>query len=142
MSEEQLPEDVRDLILRHIDSVVQLEALPFLRERPAERWDAASVAKRLYAPTSETAACLAGLCNDGFLVRESELYGYSPASHDEVKVNELEGLCTPTDRHHKSDPFEAAQYQGVLARIQTSEGLGSARLCLACAARTDRSGRR
>lgn len=89
MSEQPLPDQVRDLILRHIDTVVQLEALLFLREHPAEQWDVASIAKRLYAPTGEMAASLAGLCNDGFLVREGELYKYAPASDSEAKVNAL-----------------------------------------------------
>jgi len=88
MSEQPLPEKVQDLILRHIDTVAQLEALLFLRERPTERWDAPSVAKRLYAPAAETAMALAALSNDGFLIREGELYGYSPASdyHAEVEL--------------------------------------------------------
>ena len=89
MSEEPLPEDVRDLILRHIDTVAQLEALLFLRERPAVRWDAGSVAKRLYAPAGEMAAALAGLCNDGFLVREGQFYRYAPAADSQVRVDTL-----------------------------------------------------
>ena len=40
---------VRDLIVRHIDSVVQLEALLFLHARSSAKWDVASMAKRLYA---------------------------------------------------------------------------------------------
>jgi hypothetical protein len=60
MSEELMPQDVRNLIVTHIDSVAQLEALLFLHARPSERWDVASVAKRLYAPFADTAAALAG----------------------------------------------------------------------------------
>lgn len=89
MSEQPLREEVRDLILRHIDTVAQLEALLFLRERPTERWDAVSVAKRLYVPPGEGAAALAGLCNDGFLVREDELYRYAPAFGDQANVDSL-----------------------------------------------------
>ena len=89
MSEEPLPEEVRDLILRHIDSVAQLEALLFLRERPGEPWDAVAVARRLYAPAAEMAAALSQLRNDGFLVREGELYRYAPAGDGVAKVNEL-----------------------------------------------------
>lgn len=89
MSEDPLSDEVRDLILRHIDSVAQLEALLFLRERPAERWDAASVAKRLYAPAADMAAALAGLSNDGLLVREDDLYRYAPASDDGARVDAL-----------------------------------------------------
>ncbi|MGE5159724.1 MAG: hypothetical protein ACM3OF_16430 [Gemmatimonas sp.] len=89
MSEQPLPEEVRDLVLRHIDTVAQLEALLFLREHPTERWEAASVARRLYAPTGEMTAALAGLCNDGFLVREGELYRYAPSADRPGKVDAL-----------------------------------------------------
>jgi len=89
MSEQQLPEGIRDFIPRRIDTVAQLEALLFFRECPTERWDAGSVAKRLYAPAGEMAAALAGLCNDGFLVREGELYRYAPAADFQARVNTL-----------------------------------------------------
>ena len=89
MSEDQLPEGVRDLILRHVHSVVQLEVLLFLRERPREQWDVASVAKRLYAPVGEMAIALAELCKDGFLVREGEAYRYAPISDHQARVDAL-----------------------------------------------------
>jgi hypothetical protein len=89
MSEEQLPESVRDLILRSIDSVAQLEALLFLRTRPNETWDAASIAKRLYAPVGDMVVALASLCKDGFLVRKGELYHYAPRPDDQAKVDAL-----------------------------------------------------
>jgi hypothetical protein len=59
MSEELMPEEVRNLIMRHIDSVAQLEALLFLHARSSEQWDVATVAKRLYAPLSDMASCKA-----------------------------------------------------------------------------------
>jgi hypothetical protein len=89
MSEEPLSEEVRDFILRHIDTVAQLEALLFFREHSAERWDATSVAKRLYAPAGEMITSLAGLCNGGYLVREGELYRYAAGSEVEPKVQAL-----------------------------------------------------
>jgi hypothetical protein len=89
MSEEPLPEEVRDLVLRHIDSVAQLEALLFLRGRPNELWDVVSVAKRLYAPAGEMAAALAGLCKDGLLLRQGELYRYAPSPDYHTAVNAL-----------------------------------------------------
>ena len=39
MSDEPVPDDVRELILRHIDLVTQLEALLFFRARPGESWE-------------------------------------------------------------------------------------------------------
>jgi hypothetical protein len=89
MSEEPLPEQVLDLVLRHIDSVVALEALLFLRARPNEPWDAGSIAKRLYARDQEMTAALARLCTDGFLVRQGELYHYTPTSPHHTQVNAL-----------------------------------------------------
>ena len=49
MADELVPDDLRDFILRHIDSVAQLEALLLLRASPDEDWDVGKTAKRLYA---------------------------------------------------------------------------------------------
>jgi hypothetical protein len=57
MSKELMPEEVRDLIVRHIESVAQLEALLFLHARSSELWDVATVAKRLYAPLPDVGCC-------------------------------------------------------------------------------------
>jgi hypothetical protein len=89
MPEEPLPEGARDLVLRHIDSVAQLEALLFLRTHPNEPWDVASVSKRLYAPAGDMAVALAGLCKDGFLVRQGEFYLYAPRSDYDIQVDAL-----------------------------------------------------
>ncbi|MGY4500523.1 hypothetical protein ACVWYH_004454 [Bradyrhizobium sp. GM24.11] len=89
MSEDLLSEEVRDLILRHIDTVAQLEALLFLRERPAEEWDAIAVAKRLYAPPAEMGAALAELANAGFLRRQNQHYHYAPTPNDGATVDAL-----------------------------------------------------
>lgn len=89
MSEEPLPDEVRDLVLRNLDSVAQLEALLFFRSRPDQEWDAISVAKRLYAPESEMATALASLCKDGFLKREGNLYCYAPPVDYQTQVDAL-----------------------------------------------------
>lgn len=89
MSEELMPEEVRNLIARHIDSVAQLEALLFFHARSTEQWDVATVAKRLYAPLSDMAAALAGLADDGFLVRDGEGYRYAGRSDRDTAVEAL-----------------------------------------------------
>lgn len=89
MSEELIPGEVRKLIVRHIDSVSQLEALFFLHARSSERWDVATVAQRLYAPHSEMAVALDGLANDGFLVREGDYYRYARRSDRDIAVETL-----------------------------------------------------
>jgi hypothetical protein len=48
-----LPEDVRQFLLRYIDSVEQLEVLLLLRGSPTTSWSPESVAQALYSnPTS------------------------------------------------------------------------------------------
>ena len=89
ISEELMPQQVRDLIVRHIDSVAQLEALLFLHARPSEQWDVASVANRLYAPLADMAAALRGLADDGFLVRNGEHYRYARDSDRNMAVEML-----------------------------------------------------
>jgi hypothetical protein len=71
-----IPDDLRDFIQRHIDSIAQLEALLLLRGSPEIAWDAAKAAARLYTSEQETAALLARLCADGFLTVENGAYRY------------------------------------------------------------------
>jgi hypothetical protein len=89
MSNEPVPDDVRDLILRHIDSVAQLEALLLLRAHPADWWPAGSTARRLYAPEGEIVRALARLCADGFLIREQEAYRYECSAEKRARVDRL-----------------------------------------------------
>jgi hypothetical protein len=95
MSEELMPQQVRDLIVRHIDSVAQLEALLFLQARQSEQWDVASVARRLYAPVAEMASALTGLADDGFIVRNGEHYRYVRTSDRDTAVEALAEAYAP-----------------------------------------------
>jgi hypothetical protein len=89
MSYEPIPDDIRDLIQRHVDSVAQLEALLFLRARPSERLAVATIASRLYAPEAELARSLAQLAQDGFLVRENDEYRYECSDENRMTVDRL-----------------------------------------------------
>lgn len=89
MSGEALSEEVKDLLLRHIGSVAQLEALLFFRSHPGESWDAGSLARRLYAPESEMVAALAELGRDGFLEASNERYLYAPRAEHQPKIDAL-----------------------------------------------------
>lgn len=89
MSEEPLKDEVRNLVLHHIDSVVQLEALLFLRARPDKIWEPGAIANRLYARESEVEAALAGLCADGFLQREGNGYRYIVRPEYQARVDSL-----------------------------------------------------
>jgi FMN phosphatase YigB (HAD superfamily) len=68
MSDSALPEPLQEFILKHIDSVAQLEALLLLRRSAEREWDASTAAKRLYSGVPETAEALARLAADGFLL--------------------------------------------------------------------------
>ena len=67
MAKEPIPPDVGEFIVRHINSVAQLEALLLLRTNPDKDWDAAEIAKRLYTNEREITEILTQLCEDGLL---------------------------------------------------------------------------
>jgi hypothetical protein len=50
MPQTELADDVRRYLLSSIPSVPYLEAVLLLRGAPAERWDARTLARRLYVP--------------------------------------------------------------------------------------------
>jgi hypothetical protein len=52
MTDDVIPGDLRDFILRHIDSVAQLEALLLLRANPNEDWDVKETATRVLQGTT------------------------------------------------------------------------------------------
>lgn len=83
MDEALIPDEVRDFLLGHIDSIAQLEALLLLRGDPACAWSAETLAKRLYITTQEAAVVLERLATDSFLAAAPDALGdyqYHPAS--------------------------------------------------------------
>jgi hypothetical protein len=91
MSNDSVPDDIRDMIGRHIDSVIQLETLLFLRAHSRENWKVASIAERLYAPEPEIECALAGLCEHGFIAREYDGYRYECSDEHRLTVDRLAG---------------------------------------------------
>lgn len=77
--EEPIPAEVQDFILRYIDSVAHLEALLLMWRDPAARWDAASMAKRIYTTELDAAELLARLTADGFIRVADDRYQYECA---------------------------------------------------------------
>ena len=73
MVDDVIPDDVRDFILRHIDSVAHLEALLLLRAN-REPWEVPRAAARLYASQIQTKDVLTHLSADGLLVNENERF--------------------------------------------------------------------
>jgi hypothetical protein len=86
MADDPIPADLREFILRFIDSVAHLEALLLLRASPESPWDAPVVAQRLYTTEKQAAELLAQLCEDGLLVCENNLYRYGRPSTETVAM--------------------------------------------------------
>jgi precorrin isomerase len=89
MADDIVPDDVRDFIQRHIDSVAQLEALLLLRANPDTQWSVAAAAKRLYAAETQIADVLARLCADGFLSYKDDTYRYNCGLAERERVDRL-----------------------------------------------------
>src|SRR5262249_54429198 len=87
----------RDFILRHIDSVAQLEALLLLRANPKQDWDVKQTAARLYAGEREVAELLARLCADGLLRCNGDLYRYGCQTPEQGAM--VDDLAATYSRH-------------------------------------------
>jgi hypothetical protein len=92
MAEDLIPEDVRDFVIKHIDSIAHLEALLLLRGNPDEYWTAGSAAKRLYISEEDTANVLARLSSDGFLAANEQGFSYG------CKDTELEQMVARLEK--------------------------------------------
>jgi hypothetical protein len=76
MPDDPIPAELRDFILKFIDSVAHLEALLLLRANPQTAWEAPAVAARLYTSTDQAGEVLAQLCSERLLVCENNRYRY------------------------------------------------------------------
>jgi hypothetical protein len=97
MVDELIPADVRDFIIRHIDTVAQWEALLLLRANPGESWDVHKIARRLYTGEKEIAGLLAQLCHDGLLTVNDGTYRYEGGSPEQREI--IDRLAAIYSRH-------------------------------------------
>jgi hypothetical protein len=82
---DEIPDQIRQFIAEHFNSVEQLEALLLLRADPGRDWDAVQLSQALYTQPVAAAMRLADLKARGFLtVAESSppRYRYQPANPD------------------------------------------------------------
>jgi hypothetical protein len=86
MADDSLPDDLREFILRYIDSVAHLEALLLLHGNPEETWTVARSAQRLYVTEQQASDVLNRLCADGFLSCENDVYRYAGQSQEQRAV--------------------------------------------------------
>jgi hypothetical protein len=80
MTDQGVPDEIRDFILKHIDSVAQIEALLLIRSGQDEMWDVARVATRLYTSKAESADALNQLCAEGLLNSVDGTYTFEGVS--------------------------------------------------------------
>lgn len=78
MTKTPVPDEVRRFILTSIPSVPYLEALLLLRSQPAQSWEAAVVARRLYVAESHAVGLLQALREAGFAEVGEDRYRFSP----------------------------------------------------------------
>jgi hypothetical protein len=77
-----IPPEVRDFIIRHIDTVSQLEALLLLRANSEQDWDIATTARRVYASDEQIADVLERFSAERFVVRNGDVYRYQSRDAD------------------------------------------------------------
>lgn len=92
MADEAIPDNVRGFILRHIDSIAQLEALLLLRGDSGQPWDVARVAARLYTGKDEIRDVLVQLCADGLLSCKDDIFQFECSLELEAMVDRLAGV--------------------------------------------------
>jgi hypothetical protein len=97
MTDDFIPDDVRDFILTYLDSIAQLEALLLLRDNASETWIVAKVAKRLYTDERLAASILTKLCTDGLLVCKNDVYHFQCADTGITSV--IDKLASIYARH-------------------------------------------
>lgn len=86
MVDDAVPADLREFILRFIDSVAHLEALLLLRANSQTTWNVATIAQRLYTSEKQAAEILAQLCQDGLLTCENDLYQYRNLAPENIAM--------------------------------------------------------
>ena len=86
MGDELIPPDVREFILRHIDSIAHLEALLLLLQQPDIKWSAASVADHLYIEPDQATEVLQQLCENGLADCKDAVYWFNAAPTGQPEI--------------------------------------------------------
>ena len=73
-------------LLRHIDSVAQLEALLLFRAHPERGWTAESLAARLYISPEQAAPLLASMRGDGLIEPTNDGFTYKGGTSEQRQV--------------------------------------------------------
>lgn len=87
-----VPDDIRDFILRNIDSIADMEALLLVRRETSRRWESATLARRLYIPASEAENVLGRLHARGLVSRDQGTYAFAPEADPEGLVARIAAM--------------------------------------------------
>jgi hypothetical protein len=91
MTGEALPDVVRAFVLKHLDSVAELEALLLVRANGGRAWDNSQLAARLYISDAEANLVLHALHRRSLVSREGAGYRYDP--RPETLPGEVDALA-------------------------------------------------
>jgi hypothetical protein len=86
---QHIDKEIENFILRHIDSIAQLEALLLLRSNDKRDWQLNEIAQRLYVQKADAAEHLLQLCRDGFIADIDGKYRYAPTEDQKAMVDRL-----------------------------------------------------
>ena len=124
MTSDPIPDDIRELVVKNIDSVAQLEALLFLRAHSGTGFDVGSLARHLFASEPVVEVALARLQRDSFVSQEGGLFRYDAPAR---KSRSLGGELSASSRSdYKSDPFQTERGEKFLRRLQIPQGIAMA----------------
>ncbi len=85
---ESIPADIRQFVLRYIDSIAEMEALVMLSKSSDDWWDAQQVATRLYIPVEEADRVLNRLSAHGIAKQAESRYRYARLHEDDAATVE------------------------------------------------------
>ena len=89
MGLDDLPKHVRQLIVRHIDSIQQVEALELLSRDPEREWTSAQVSRTLHIPAQACATWLDQFVTAGLVDRGADGVKHATRGRDARAVDEL-----------------------------------------------------
>ena len=89
MGLDDLPKPVRQLIVRHIDSIQQVEALELLSRDPDREWTSAQVSRTLHIPAQACATWLDQFVAAGLVDRGGDGVKHATKGRDARAVDDL-----------------------------------------------------
>jgi len=88
MSDEVIPEEIKQFLLKNIDCVAQWEGLLMLWSDPSKEWNAKTLAQKVYTSEPEMNRLLAQLVSRDILVATPTpvLYRFQPKTQDLKRI--------------------------------------------------------